>query len=416
MSIKDELKLFTGLYPVEGFNPQSVKKEVLKEDGTKGYFLPLVWKKAWARKIFPLHRCEAEITSIKDGYVGCKAKFYVDNEPDKAPIGEGFAFVTIDFNAVDKDKARNDACLMAIGSAKARAYSDAGFGLEFFTDCEIEELEAAAAQSVVTTPDCNELLKVNSADASENSAVEENSTDVAEKKTRATQYEMAKKANEELLLLRAQIPTQVSSLLLSTKGSVEHSAAEKSLEKIKEKWNDLSQTISKKMTSQQVQADRQADIDYEFVNSTYEQELANAKLSVRNSMKANSENASSSENSATVNESVEVVPEESVDTNVEVVPEKGVESTVNESVVEATQTTMFEEMDLEKAKSHAVVTAPYVGILLGDMLEDPVKKNLLPILFGKSEDESEKKAIKLLIETDESLVAYCQRTGRALEI
>ena len=401
--MQEALKLITGLYPVEGFNPQDVKREILKEDNTKDYFLPLVWKKAWARKIYPFHRCEAELMSVKDGYVSCRAKFYVDNDVTKAHIGEGFAIITVNQYAPDPIKEKNDACLKAIGSAKARAYSDAGFGLEFFTDCEMEDIEAAANATQVTTPDCIELLQVkevapeysstNPIDSAEskNSIKIETADEVNEptnettKRCRASQYEMAKKANEELLSLREQIPSQVNSFLSSAEGSVENVAAQKSLDKIEKRWAELAKTISKKMSSQQVQADRQADVEYEFINSTYEQEFENAKNALQDSIDAVDENSNG---------------------------ETCVESDNSQGLIVVDSS----ELSLEDAKKFIVVTEPYAGYKLGDMYIDPVKKNILPVLFDKSDDIQEKKYLKLLIESDDMLMSYCKRNGKLLEI
>ena len=401
--MQEALKLITGLYPVEGFNPQDVKREILKEDNTKDYFLPLVWKKAWARKIYPFHRCEAELMSVKDGYVSCRAKFYVDNDVTKAHIGEGFAIITVNQYAPDPIKEKNDACLKAIGSAKARAYSDAGFGLEFFTDCEMEDIEAAANATQVTTPDCSELLQVkevapeysstNPIDSAEskNSIKIETADEVNEptnettKRCRASQYEMAKKANEELLSLREQIPSQVNSFLSSAEGSVENVAAQKSLDKIEKRWAELAKTISKKMSSQQVQADRQADVEYEFINSTYEQEFENAKNALQDSIDAVDENSNG---------------------------ETCVESDNSQGLIVVDSS----ELSLEDAKKFIVVTEPYAGYKLGDMYIDPVKKNILPVLFDKSDDIQEKKYLKLLIESDDMLMSYCKRNGKLLEI
>ena len=46
----------------------------------------------------------------------------------------------------------------------------------------------------------------------------------------------------------------------------------------------------------------------------------------------------------------------------------------------------------------------------------PVTKQILPKLFERSEAMEEKVAIKIIIESDEGLMAYCERTDKDLSL
>lgn len=411
------LEIMTGLYPVEGFNPSDATREILADDGvSKEEYLPLVYKKAWARKVFPLHRCEAKIVIQSENYIVAEAKFYCDNDAAKAHIGEGSSYCKVepDPYAPDQELAKKEAFYLArqyaLGSAKSRAYTDAGFGLQYFADAEIDDIEAAEKSVKATeTPSPSEMLTVKKVEPEqaqtaclepeqENEPEQEVKTTPVGKK-RATQYEMTKKDNEKLVSLKSQLPRLCESILTSSAGSVEYNNATSKLETIKKEWHELTQSIAKRMQSEQVRKDREADAEYSFVSETYDQALAEAKMAIR---EANS-NTDDTTATATTTENAVCVDTPTNETPLQAESEK--------------QMALFPEMDIDNARNVVCSVEPYQGELLGEMFDDAIKRHFFPNkLFANAGSLEEKRAIKLLIESDDGLKAFCERKGIDLSL
>lgn len=286
---KAALEFISSINAVEGFDPVVVTKEVasLEKPGEKEQFLPLIWKKAWARKVYPLHRCHAGITEMKDDMVAAYAVFYVDNDREKEAIGEGFAFVSIDLFAADSVKAKSDAILKALGSAKSRAYTDAGFGLQFWIDDCIDDLLAASNQQ-----------------------------------------------------LSGKMP-----LLLS-----------------QEDGEDVTVKTGCSLSA--------------LVELSEDPSGTQQQLSVR--------------------------------------LEEGDSSTVADEEAENSQMTVF-MMSVENAKNVISSCGCYSGRTMGQLYENKVTRQLFPKLFERTDDKTERLAIKTLIESDPELVSYCRRNGKVLD-
>lgn len=420
------LETISRINSVEGFDPTAVTKEVASaaNPGQKENFLPLIWKKAWARMVYPLHRCHAKITEIKDGMVGAYAAFYVDNDPTKEAIGEGFAFTPIDAFAVDPAKARTEAISLALGSAKSRAYTDAGFGLQFWTDDCIDDLQAAAiaqmtggtatggANQMQAVPEKGEASPIplvkngedeKSGDGSLASMIpladETPASASTAPKARKSQYEVAKDENEELVALADQLVSAVDALRSAAIGSAEHNAAQKTLEAIRDKWGKLSSDIAAKMAKPSVQAAKAADTGYAFFNKTYDQVLAEAKVNARTQSIVEVEDTTS----------VEPEPDETVVTEAEIMPEEPVVAS------QPAQMTVF-MMSLEEAKAVCSSCGSYSGKTMGELYDNKVTRQILPKLFERTDEKNERLAIKTLIESDADLTAYCERNGKTLEV
>lgn len=406
------LETISAINRVEGFDPASVTKEVLSENGEKGHFLPLIWKKAWARMVYPLHRCHAKITEIKDGVVAAYAAFYVDNDPVKEATGEGFAFITIDMYAPDPAKARNDAISLAIGSAKSRAYTDAGFGYQFFTDDCIDDLQKAAesrpgsCMTAASVPgESSGVIPSGQKDGSLASMVllapsvpEEDSTEQQEtpQTKRKSQYEIAKAENEELTELAVQLANTVECMEGATAGSAEHSAAEKTLEGIREKWIRLSTDIERKMQKPSVQEAKSADSGYAFFSKTYEQVLQEAESALRE--KTAAKETYTGENSGPL-------------------PENETAGTENCTGTDAVQMVLDGTCMTEKEAMAVVSTCcAYSGKTIGELYADRATRALLPKLFERTDEPDEKRAIRTVIESDAELMAYCKRNDKDLSI
>lgn len=415
------IETISGINQVQGFNPAAVTKEVLSETGEKEHFLPLIWKKAWARMVHPLHRCHAKVTEIKDGYVAAYAQFYVDNDPSKEAIGEGFAFMPIDGFAPDPVKARNDAVSLALGSAKSRAYTDAGFGYQFWTDDCMDVLQnAAAAQSgsmanAVSAVACGETggMEVGQtgqeADAGKEvplasmvalSSSVQGGVPVQQEtqKQRKSQYEVAKAENEELAALADQLVQTVECMMTATAGSAEHGAAEKTLEGIREKWFRLSTDIETKMKKPSVQEAKAADSGYSFFAKTYDQVVAEAEAAVRQTP------------------AVTEVPQAPASGDAETSPKTDtVEGTDTGVCSGDSQMTLF---GMSEADARAVVSTcgAYSGKTVGELYENKVTRAILPKLFERTTEKNERMAIRTMIEADAELMAYCSRNGKDLSI
>lgn len=410
------LEIISKINAVEGFNPTAVTSEVASEvnPGEKENFLPLIWKKAWARMVYPLHRCPAKITGIENGYVAAKAEFFVDNDPIKAPIGEGFVFKKIDTSLLDQEQAKNEAVSLALGSAKSRAYTDAGFGLQFYTEDCIDDIQAASIAQMkaglvadgkpakadtpavpkegetapIPTVRGNSLAaKLQLSDEPENAEPEEKKG-----KSRANQYEMARALNDELVTLAGQIPLAVERIISAAIGSTEHDAAKKTLDSIREKWNQASQGIASRMEKPSVLKAKSEDTEYVFFDKTFDQVLAEAKVAYRSKHAAQAEEEPVSVSEPAVTQAVEETPAPA-----------------------PVQQTVF-MMSVEEARKVLCTTGKYAGSTVGELYDDSVKRNILPRLFERSEDMNERLALKTVIENDADLVAYCERNGKVLVV
>ncbi|MGN0414454.1 MAG: hypothetical protein ACI4FX_03055 [Agathobacter sp.] len=408
---KAALEVISKINAVDGFDPTAVTKEVASTEnpGQKVNFLPLIWKKAWARLVYPLHRCHAQIKEIKDGMVATYAAFYVDNDPGKEAIGEGFAFTPIDAFAADPAKARSEAISLALGSAKSRAYTDAGFGLQFWTDDCIDDLQAAAIQQTVgqTTPMVQVSAPVQSegearpipmAEGTKLSDLVQLSSDQepaseAPQKSRKTQYEVAKEENEELVRLSGQLPGMVDAMMAAAVGSTEYDAAKKAMAAVQERWEKLSADIASKMAKPSVQANRAADSGYSFFAKTFDQVVGEAKATARTKAAATVENA------------VQAVPEP-------VAAQAEPDPAPSE---EPSQMTVF-MMSVDEARQVVSSCGSYAGKTMGELFDNSVYHQILPRLFERTDNKNERLAIKTLIESAPDLAAYCERNGKTLEV
>jgi hypothetical protein len=440
----EALAFISSINAIPGVDLTAVTREVASKSnpGEKESFLPLIWKKAWAREIYPLHRCHAELREIKDGVVAAYAAFYIDNDPEKMPIGEGFAFVPIDSFAPDQQMARADAISMALGSAKSHAYTDAGFGLQFFTDDCIDDLQAAAisqmtANGGVKTPvpaqtsgkesSAEEALTGTAPVVSQGTSLADmvGATDVptapveAPQRTRKSQYEVAKSENEEIIGLADQLVAAVKCHVSSSIGSMEHDAAQKSIESIHDKWRKLADDISSKMQKPSVQEAKAADEGYAFFAKTYEQVYAKDA--------ARTEKAASFEIPTQPELEVISVAEEVTDpiSDVSEVKDTEEKDEVPSLPVIATEETPLSDMgtqttvfvpSVEDARKVVSTCGSYNGKMIGELYDNPVTKQILPKIFERSEIMEEKLAIKIIIENDEGLMAYCERNGKDLSL
>ena len=80
-----------------------------------------------------------------------------------------------------------------------------------------------------------------------------------------------------------------------------------------------------------------------------------------------------------------------------------------------TQTTAFVP-SVEDARKVVSTCGSYNGKTIGELYDNPVTKQILPKLFERSEAMEEKVAIKIIIESDEGLMAYCERTDKDLSL
>lgn len=446
----EALAFISSINAIPGVDLTAVTREVASKSnpGEKESFLPLIWKKAWAREIYPLHRCHAELREIKDGVVAAYAAFYIDNDPEKMPIGEGFAFVPIDSFAPDQQMARADAISMALGSAKSHAYTDAGFGLQFFTDDCIDDLQAAAISQMTTNGGVKTTVPAQTS-GKESSAEEAltgtapvvsqgtsladmvGATDVptapveAPQRTRKSQYEVAKSENEEIIGLADQLVAAVKCHVSSSIGSMEHDAAQKSIESIHDKWRKLADDISSKMQKPSVQEAKAADEGYAFFAKTYEQVYAEAKDAARTEKAASFEVSTQPEPEAIsvaeeVTDPISDVPEVEDTEEKDEVPSLPVTATEGTPLSDmagtvGTQTTAFVP-SVEDARKVVSTCGSYNGKTIGELYDNPVTKQILPKIFERSEIMEEKFAIKIIIENDEGLMAYCERNGKDLSL
>lgn len=446
----EALSFIASINAIPGVDLTAVTREVASKSnpGEKENFLPLIWKKAWAREVYPLHRCHAETKEIKDGVVAAYAAFYVDNDPEKMPIGEGFAFVPIDSFAPDQLMARADAISLALGSAKSHAYTDAGFGLQFWTDDCIDDLQAAsnlqmtqmtnarAEENVVSPgegeasniplvsgskPETDAMVSTNMSLAEMVGQTDVPTTEVStSQRSRKSQYEVAKSENEEIVSLADQLMSAVACVVTSSIGSTEHDAAQKTVESIHDKWRKLAEDISVKMQKPSVQEAKAADDGYTFFSKTYDQVYAEAKDAARSKeLTAVEVPVSISE---TTSEQTEIVaePNDEVPTNVTMsladMVGAGTSVSLTKPVDSApVQATVF-MVSVDEARSVKSTCGSYSGKSIGELFDNPVTKAILPKLFERTEVKEERIAIKTLIESDEGLMAYCERTGKDLTI
>lgn len=448
----EALSFIASINAIPGVDLTSVTREVASKSnpGEKENFLPLIWKKAWAREVYPLHRCHAETKEIKDGVVAAYAAFYVDNDPEKMPIGEGFAFVPIDTFAPDPVMARADAISLALGSAKSHAYTDAGFGLQFWTDDCIDDLQAASnAQMTANTPAAPAISATDDGNTKNSPVTTESEANLANdamvssagmsladmvgqadvpttetsapQRSRKSQYEVAKSENEEIVSLADQLMSSVACVISSSIGSTEHDAAQKTVESIHEKWRKLAEDISVKMQKPSVQEAKAADDGYTFFSKTYDQVFAEAKDAARSKEVTAVEMTTPATDVAEASES-EVNSEEETITDsattsladMVVTEDASLSSTETVDTV-PTQATVF-MVSVDEARSVKSTCGSYSGKSIGELFDNPVTKAILPKLFERTEEKEEKIAIKTLIESDEGLMAYCERTGKDLTI
>lgn len=443
----EALSFIASINAIPGVDLTSVTREVVSKanPGEKENFLPLIWKKAWARDVYPLHRCHAEIKEIKDGVVAAYAAFYVDNNPEKMPIGEGFAFVPIDGFAPDQQMARADAISLALGSAKSHAYTDAGFGLQFWTDDCIDDLQAASnlqmtnvrAEENVVSPGEGEASNIplvsghkpeTDAMASTNMSLAEmvGQTDVpttevsTSQRSRKSQYEVAKSENEEIVSLADQLMSAVACVVTSSIGSTEHDAAQKTVESIHDKWRKLAEDISVKMQKPSVQEAKAADEGYTFFSKTYDQVYAEAKDSARSKELTAVEVPVSVSETTLEQTEIMAEPKDEVSTNVTMSLADMVGAETSVSSTEPVDSAPVQEtvfiVSVDEARSVKSTCGSYAGKTIGELFDNPVTKAILPKLFERTEVKEEKIAIKTLIESDQGLMAYCERTEKNLTI
>lgn len=448
----EALSFIASINAIPGVDLTAVTREVASKSnpGEKENFLPLIWKKAWAREVYPLHRCHAETKEIKDGVVAAYAAFYVDNDPEKMPIGEGFAFVPIDSFAPDPLMARADAISLALGSAKSHAYTDAGFGLQFWTDDCIDDLQAASnVQMTANAPVAPAMPVTDDGNAKNGPVTTESEANLANdamvssagmsladmvgqadvpatetsapQRSRKSQYEVAKAENEEIVSLADQLMSAVACVISSSIGSTEHDAAQKTVESIRDKWRKLAEDISVKMQKPSVQEAKAADEGYTFFSKTYDQVYAEAEDAARSKEMTAVEMAAPTTDVADVSES-EVNSEEEIITDsatTSLADMVGMED-ASSSSTEPVDTTPVQEtvfmVSVDEARGVKSTCGSYAGKSIGELFDNPVTKAILPKLFERTEVKEERIAIKTLIESDEGLMAYCERTGKNLTI
>lgn len=150
-TIKDlSIQAIKNINKIEGFDTDTLANTIMvNNDGhaEEKQILLLPYKKAWARMKFPHYKMIYAEKEILNGSAHVIARFYEDkNDDENAYIGEGEAFVLIDpSDERPLDILSNEALLMAKGSAASRAFTDAGFGLQYYID-EAEENKGTEPQ------------------------------------------------------------------------------------------------------------------------------------------------------------------------------------------------------------------------------------------------------------------------------
>lgn len=156
---------------VEGFDPSVFKKEYVDtftNDEEVKFMLPLPYKKAWARMKYPncvLRHVNSDI-EITESYAKATVFFYENNtDPSEAYLGSGTGIAYLDNNGYSLEKSKNDMIAKAIGAAESRALYNAGFGLQFYGNVEltnvevVEEKLAPGTKEVVSNAKANFTLK-----------------------------------------------------------------------------------------------------------------------------------------------------------------------------------------------------------------------------------------------------------------
>ncbi len=397
-SLKKLSEFANSINQIEGFNPFDATSEVANADGNGvDRFLPLIYKKMWARKVYPYHRCEAEIKSVKNGVVTAAARFYPTNELEKAHIGEGFTFLkVIPEYGEDEKQAELRTCLLALGSAKSRAYTDAGFGLQFFTDDCLDNTQA-------------EMLKqMDSAITTSNEEMDSPITiaqhiDEEKKSGRKTQAEMLAEENAYMQSLSNELPDVVAMFATATVGSPQYATAMAKKEALKKDWEDTLSSIKTRLSKKSVQQALSSN-PISLVSETFAEAWAKAEDYVSSSEETIIETADEFSSEEELNSEV------SFEIPVELESPIGIGGTYEKEE----QMTLFDEMSLADAKAFVLKSESpsFDGKSIGSIYETN-KFSLLPI-FNKTSDKNQREALIKVISEDSELNATAIRKGIAL--
>ena len=393
--IKDLSTFANSIHQVEGFNPHDATSEVANADGNGvTQYLPLIYKKMWARKVYPYHRCEAEIKSVKGGIVSAYARFYPTADLDKSYTGEGFAFLQIVPEMGESaEQAQMRTSLLAIGSAKSRAYTDAGFGYQFFTDDCLDDTQAEMLRQTTNTAPLNAKKETDSPIAIGQYVPEDKPITSGRK----TQIEMLEEENSRLQTLSDELPSVVSMFATATVGSSQYEAAAARKEMMETEWNKTLESIKSRLTKKAVQTALSKN-PIDLVSDTFEKAWETAKEFVASSEQEVIETAEE------IIAETEVIEETTFE-----IPTALIDGGSSDSSTE--QLSFFPELTVSEAKNFVLSTdsPSFDGKKIGDIYSE-VKFSLLAIL-NKTSDTSQREALIKVIESDSELKAAAERKG-----
>lgn len=416
---------------VEGFDPWKVIKEVASPDGDgKTAYLPLIYKKMWARAKYPLHRVHAEIKGIKDGFVQAYAAFYPTNAPDASFIGEGFAFTPINGNAMDPNQAINEAVLLAIGSAKSRAYTDAGFGLQFWTDDVMDDIQLSANISEEVQKQLESMAESKAAEETSSpiDVMQEDNlvTEVAEptvttgKGVRRTQIEILIDENNSLSSIRESLTDIVKDL----KEGIDDARIQKS--QAESDWKSLQASMRERLQKNSVKKEV-AKNPIGIITETFEEAWEAAEKAVISSTgeitpeieaMAAAYDSAYKEQEAIAEAAADIMAlGDREDINPVISPiEVGSEKSEEPALLEGEQLSFIDEMSLGEAYSTiTTVDAPaYNGKSIKEVVDK--NKNLLFTLLDRTKEKRERQAIIKVIRSDSDLMAYADRHNKKLAV
>lgn len=133
LKIIETKKIINAINRVDGFHLDLLATDAVV-DGEAIKYLPVGYKKAWARLVFPNYKMLYPVREIIGKHAHVIARFYQEKtDAEDQYIGEGEAFVMINADKLE-EVAANEALMIAKGSAASKALTEAGFGLQFYME------------------------------------------------------------------------------------------------------------------------------------------------------------------------------------------------------------------------------------------------------------------------------------------
>lgn len=207
------IEIIANINQVEGFNPEEYVRTISDNNGENPKkYLDVMWRKVWFYKKYPDGRIITKIVNITNTYVIVEAKVYFNrNDPEENYVASAMAQRWFKPGDTIGERAVETAETGAIG----RALANAGFGLQYCCDLELDK-EIDIVDAPVTPKQTNTTVKTTPVNSNESKKTKENKNEI---KNTGTGVVPKNETSNNQVILDAPI-----GLLLDTNTKKENSA------------------------------------------------------------------------------------------------------------------------------------------------------------------------------------------------